>query len=73
VHLDLDGLPHLARNDEVFLILVQIDIFTILPQLDGMPLVALFEARKATFQSKLFAGKKPFEGFGEAICKTFVV
>jgi hypothetical protein len=57
----------------VFLILVQIDIFTILPQLDGMPLVALFEARKATFQSKLFAGKKPFEGFGEAICKTFVV
>ena len=70
VQLDFDGLPHLGRNNKVFLILVQVDIFPILPELDGVPLVAFLEARKTSFHGKLFACKKPFERFGEAICKT---
>ena len=70
VQLDFDGLPHLGRNDELFLILVQVDIFTILPELDGVPLVALLEARETSFHGKLFACKKTLERFGEAICKT---
>lgn len=70
VQLDLDGLAHLGRNDEVFLVLVQIAIFAILPQLDGMPLVALLKSGEAHLHRKFFAGKKTFEGFGEAICKT---
>ena len=70
VHLDFDGLPHFCRKHEVFLILVQVDIFPILPELDGVPLVACLEARKTYFHGKLFACKKPVERFGEAICKT---
>ena len=68
--LDLEAMPDLLGHDEVFLLLVQIDIFPILPQLDGMPLVAFLEAREAHFYSKLFAGKETFEGLGEAICQT---
>src|SRR6185312_9581939 len=41
----------------------------VLPQLDGMPLVAFLEARKAHFHSKRFAGKKPLERLGESISK----
>jgi len=70
VQLDLDGLPHLGRNDEVLLVFMQVDIFAILPQVDRRPLVALLEAGEVSFQSKLFASKKTFEGFGETICKT---
>lgn len=70
VHLDFDGLTHLGRKNEVFLLLVQVHIFPILPELDGVPLVAFLEARKTYLHGKLFACKKPFERFGEAICKT---
>ena len=45
----------------MFLVFMQVHIFAVLPQLDGMPLVALLEARKPHFLSKLFAGKKTAE------------
>src|SRR6266446_1108001 len=70
MQLDFDGLTHLGRNDEVFLILVQVYIFPILPELDGVPLIAFLKARETYFQGKLFACKKTFERFGEAISKT---
>jgi len=54
----------------MFLVLVQIDIFTVLPELDRVPLVAFLEARETYFHGKLFACKKTFERFGEAVCKT---
>ena len=67
MHLDLENMPQLLRDNEVLFVLVQIDIFSILPELDRVPLVALLEARKAYLHSKLFAGKKPFERLGETI------
>ena len=70
MQLDLEAMPDLLGHDEVFLLFMHIDIFPILPQLDGMPLVAFLEAREAHFQSKLFAGKETFERLGEAICQT---
>ena len=70
MYLDFEGFPDLLGHDEVFLLLVQIDIFAILPQLDGMPLVAFLEAGETHFHSKLVAGKKAFERLGEAICQT---
>ena len=70
MQFDLDGLANLARNDEMLLVFVQIDIFSVLPELDGVPLIALLKTREAHFQSQFFAGEKPFERFGEAIGKT---
>ena len=70
MQLDLEEMSQFLGHDEVFLLLVQIRIFPILPQLDGMPLVAFLEAREAHFHSKLFAGKETFERLGEAICQT---
>ncbi len=51
----------------MLLVLMQRDIFSILSELDRVPLVALLEAREAYFCSKLFAGKKTFEGLGETV------
>ena len=60
MQLDLEEMPDLLGHDEVFLLLMQRRIFAILPQLDGMPLVAFLEAREAHLYSKLFAGKETF-------------
>jgi hypothetical protein len=68
MQLDLEEVPHLLGNDEVFLILMQIAIFAILPQLDGVPTIGLLEARKANTRNVVgFGGKKPLEGLREAI------
>jgi len=69
MQLDLEGFPKLSRHDELFLVLVHRDIFAILPELDGVPLVALLEARETHFHSKRFAGKKTVERLGETISK----
>lgn len=69
MQLDLENMPQLLRDNEVLLLLVQRDIFSVLPQVDRVPLVALLEAREASFQSKLFAGKKAFERLGETVSK----
>ena len=69
VQLDLQEVTQLLGNNEVLLVLVHIPIFSILPQLDRVPLVALLEAWEAYFHSKLFAGKKTFEGLRETVSK----
>ncbi len=67
--LHLEEVSQFLGNNQVFLVFVQRAVFAILTKLDGMPLVALFEARETSFQSKLFAGKKTLEGLGETICQ----
>jgi len=70
VQLDLEEMPHLLRDNEVFLILMQIAIFAILPKLDGMPPIWLLETRETnTGDVVLLGGKKAFEGLREAICE----
>src|SRR6185312_9366438 len=70
VQLDLEGFAHLGRNDQMFLILMQIAVFSILPELNGMPPVRLLETREAHIgKAMLPCCKEPFQGFGEAVCK----
>ena len=70
VQLDLEGLAQLGRNDEVFVVLMQIAVFPILSQLDGVPAVRLLEAREPDLLPQLFEGEIPFQGFTETISKT---
>ena len=44
VQLDLEEVSQFLRDNEVFLVLVQIAVFAVLSQLDGMPSVRLLEA-----------------------------
>ncbi len=70
MQLDLEEVSQLLRNNEVFLVFMQIAVFPILPQLDSVPAVRLLEAWKAdTGDSMLFRSEIPFEGFRQAICK----
>ena len=68
MQLDLEAMPDLLGHDEVFLILMQIRIFAVLPQLDGMPAVRLLETGEAYIRdAQLLGGKKAFEGLRETI------
>ena len=67
---DLEEMPDLLGHDEVFLLLMQIRIFAVLAQLDGMPAVRLLETGEAYIRdAQLLGGKKAFEGLGESIRK----
>ncbi len=68
MQLDLEKVPHLLGDNEVFLVLVEIAVLTVLPELNGVPSVWLLEVREPDSRDVvLFRGKKPFEGLGEAI------
>ncbi len=70
MQFDLEGLAHLFGENEMLLILMQRDIFAVLPQLERVPLVALLEAGEAHIRDVILPGrKKPLEGFREAIGK----
>jgi len=70
VQLDLEKMSHLLGHNEVFLVLMQIAVFAILPQLDRVPVVRLLEARKADIgNTQLFSSQKAFERLGEPICQ----
>ena len=69
MELDLERLTQLGRDDEVFLMLMQIAVFAVLSELDGMPLIAFLEAREPNFLLQCLESKKPLEGFGKAVCK----
>lgn len=70
VQLDLEEMPDLLGNNEVFLVFVQIAILAVLPELNRMPSVRFLEAWETnTRDSMLFGSKKAFEGFREAISK----
>jgi len=62
MHLDLQGFPQLLRDNEVLLLLMQIAIFAVLPQLDGMPPVRSLETGETHIgNTMLLGGKKAFE------------
>ena len=70
VQLDFEEVSQLLGDNQVFLVLMQIAIFAILPELDGMPAVGLLETWEADPRnSVLLGGKKAFERLGEAISK----
>ena len=70
MQLDFEEMPDLLGHDEVFLLLMQIRIFAVLAQLDGMPAVRLLETGEAYIRdAQLLGGKKAFEGLGESIRK----
>ncbi len=69
MHFDLEGLAQLGRNDEMLRILVQRDIFAILPELERVPAIRPFEAWEPNPCVECLTGKEPFEGLGEAIGK----
>ncbi len=62
MHLDLERLADLSRHDQMFLVFVQVTIFAVLPELNGVPTIRLFEAREPdTGNIVLFRGQKTFE------------
>src|SRR2546421_5391760 len=68
MHLDLERFPKLSRHDQVFLILMHMAVFAILPELQRVPAVRCFETRKAHIRKvMLFGGKKAFEGLRDPI------
>ena len=70
VQLDFEEVTKLLGHDEVFLLLMQIAVFAVLPQLDTMPAVRCLEPREADPRDiVLFGSEKAFEGLREAIGK----
>src|SRR6266849_3922407 len=68
VQFDLEEVPHLLRDDEVFLILMQIAVLPILPQLNGVPAIGLLETGKPDTRNVVgFGRKEPLEGLGETV------
>jgi hypothetical protein len=68
VQFDLEEVPHLLRDDEVFLILMQIAVLPILPQLNGVPAIGLLETGKPDTSNVVgFGRKEPLEGLGETV------
>ena len=58
MQLDLEAMPDLLGHDKVFLILMQIRIFAVLSELDGMPAVWLLEPGEAYSRDALLPGGK---------------
>ena len=68
MQLDLEEVSELLGHKKMFLILMQIAIFAVLSQLNGVPAVWLFETREAHIRNaQLFGIEKALERFGEAI------
>ncbi len=70
MQLDFEEVTKLLGHHKVFLLPIQIAIFAVLSELDGVPPIRLFEAGEAdTWDVVLLGGKKACEGLREAICK----
>ncbi len=70
MQLDFEEVTKLLGYHQVFFILMQIAIFAVLSELDGVPPIQHFEAGEADTRDVVLLGsKKPFEGLREAICK----
>ncbi len=70
MEFDLEEVTELLGHDQMFVILVQIGVFAILPELDGVPAVRLLEAGEAHIrETKFFRSKEAFEGLGKTISK----
>lgn len=70
MQFDLEEVSHFLWDDQVFFVFVQIAVFAVLPQLDGMPLIGLLEAGEADAGNvMLLRSQKTLEGLGETIRK----
>ena len=70
MQLDLEEVTEFLWHNEAFLILMQIAILAILPELNGMPAIGLLETREADTRDVILLGsKKPIEGLREAVSK----
>src|SRR6266516_1034821 len=70
MQLDLEEVTELLGNNEMFLVLMQIRIFAVLPQWNAMPAVRLLEARKANTRDVIGCrGQEPLQRFREPVCE----
>src|SRR6266487_5600266 len=70
MQLDLEAMSQFLGNHEMFLVLMQIHIFAILPQLDRVPAIGLLKPGEANIRDVIgFRGKEPLQRFGEPVCE----
>jgi hypothetical protein len=70
MQLDLEEVSDFLGDNQVFLVFMQVAVFPILPQLDGVPAIGLLEAREANSRDIiLFGSQETFERFREPISK----
>ena len=68
MQLDLEEVSDFLGYNQVFHVFMQIAVFPILPQLDGVPAIGLLEAREANARdSMLFGSQETCERFREPI------
>ena len=66
--LDLEEVSQFLGHHEVFLVLMQVHIFAILPQLDGVPSVRFLEAREANTRDVARNRLRDFVSLSASIC-----
>ncbi len=70
MEVNFEEVPQLLGDDQVFFVLMQIGIFSVLPQLDGVPTVGLFETWEPDPGERLLFGREePLEGLTQPICQ----
>ncbi len=68
VQFDLEGFPQLSWNDQVLLIFMQIGVFAVLSELNGVPTMRLLKPRKANIRkTQLFNGEETLKGLRETV------
>jgi hypothetical protein len=70
MQLDLEEMSQFLGNKEMFLVLMQIGIFAILPQLNAMPAIGLLKTWEANTRDVIcFRGKETLQRFREPVCE----
>ncbi len=70
VQLNLEEVSQFLGDNEMFLLLMQVAVFPVLPELNGMPPVWFLETRESNPRNGvLFGGKEAFERLGETVSK----
>ncbi len=70
MQLDLEEMSQFLGNNEMFLVLMQIRIFSILPQLNAMPAIGLLKTWEAHTRDVIcFRGKETLKRFREPVCE----
>ncbi len=70
MQLDLEEVPQFLGYDKVLLVLMQVTVFAVLPQLERVPAIGLLEPREADTRNVIrFRSEETFEGLGKSIRK----
>ena len=70
MQLDLEEMSQFLGNNEMFLVLMQIRIFAILPQLNALPAIGLLKTWEANTRDVIgFRSQEPLQRFGEPVCE----